>query len=169
MNRLAAGMLPVLLCILLGAALLRRQDVYNAFIQGAKGGIALTLKTLPHMMAMLMAVRVVEASGGFLWLEKLLAPVLRPLGVPAALLPLMVMRPFSGSGAMGVLAGVLSAYGADSAVGRAACMYMGSSETILYVSSLYFGSIGVQQTRYTLPAALTADMAGLLMAVWICG
>ena len=114
MNRLAAGMLPVLLCILLGAALLRRQDVYNAFIRGARGGIALTLKTLPHMMAMLMAVRVMEASGGFLWLEKLLAPVLRPLGVPAALLPLMVMRPFSGSGAMGVLAGIQ--------IGRASCM-----------------------------------------------
>ena len=90
--------------------------------------------------------------------------MLEPLGIPAVLLPLIVTRPFSGSGALGILAGILSAFGPDSFEARAACFYMGSSETIFYVVSLYFGSVRIRKTRYTVPIALAADFAGLFFA-----
>lgn len=90
--------------------------------------------------------------------------LLGPLGIPAAMLPLALIRPVSGSGAMGVFAGILAAFGPHSPEGYAASLYMMSTETTLYVASLYFGSVGVQKTRYTLPLALAADAVRL----WLC-
>lgn len=162
--KFSSSALPLFLAAVLVSALMRKVDAYGAFTEGARRGVGLCLRTLPHVAAMMIAAKVFEAAGGFALLGKAFSFVLQPLGIPAALLPLAVMRPFSGSGAMGILAGILSAFGPDSLEARAACFYMGSSETILYIVSLYFGSIGIKKTRYTIPIALAADFAGLILA-----
>ena len=127
-------------------------------------GVGMAVRTLPHMVAMLAAARVFEAGGGFALLERAFGFLLGPLGIPAAMLPLALIRPVSGSGAMGVFAGILAAFGPHSPEGYAASLYMMSTETTIYVASLYFGSVGVQKTRYTLPLALAADAVRL----WLC-
>ena len=152
------------LCAALILALGRRVDAYQSFTEGARRGVGMAVRTLPHMVAMLAAARVFEAGGGFALLERAFGFLLGPLGIPAAMLPLALIRPVSGSGAMGVFAGILAAFGPHSPEGYAASLYMMSTETTIYVASLYFGSVGIQKTRYTLPLALAADAVRL----WLC-
>lgn len=156
--------LPLFMAVILLLAIVRKVDAYTCFTEGARGGIGLCIRTLPHVAAMMVAARIFEAAGGFELLSRVFSFMLEPLGIPAVLLPLIVTRPFSGSGALGILAGILSAFGPDSFEARAACFYMGSSETIFYVVSLYFGSVRIRKTRYTVPIALAADFAGLFFA-----
>ena len=146
------------LCAALILALGRRVDAYQSFTEGARRGVGMAVRTLPHMVAML------AAGGGFALLERAFGFLLGPLGIPAAMLPLALIRPVSGSGAMGVFAGILAAFGPHSPEGYAASLYMMSTETTIYVASLYFGSVGVSKTRYTLPLALAADAVRL----WLC-
>ena len=142
----------------------RKRLFWTSFWAGVARGVGMAVRTLPHMVAMLAAARVFEAGGGFALLERAFGFLLGPLGIPAAMLPLALIRPVSGSGAMGVFAGILAAFGPHSPEGYAASLYMMSTETTIYVASLYFGSVGVQKTRYTLPLALAADAVRL----WLC-
>ncbi len=103
---------------------------------------------------MIFAVEIFKASGLFSYVGKILGPVVRPLGIPPEVVPIAVLRPFSGGGSLGLLAGVVAEYGVDSYIGRVACVYMGSAETLFYVISLYMGSVGVKKTRFVVPAAL---------------
>ena len=141
----------------------RRVDAYKSFTAGARRGVGMAVRTLPHMVAMLAAARVFEAGGGFALLERVLGGLLRPMGIPVAMIPLALIRPVSGSGAMGVFAGILAAFGPHSWEGYAASLYMMGTETTIYVCSLYFGSAGVERTRYTLPLALAADAVRLVV------
>ena len=97
---------------------------------------------------MIFAVEIFKASGLFSYVGKILGPVVRPLGIPPEVVPIAVLRPFSGGGSLGLLAGVVAEYGVDSYIGRVACVYMGSAETLFYVISLYMGSVGVKKTRF---------------------
>ena len=95
-------------------------------------------------------------------------PLLEPLGIPPEVVPIAALRPFSGGGSLGLLAGVLAEYGVDSYIGKVACVYMGSAETLFYVVSLYMGSVGVKKTRYVVPAALLSDCFGLILSCLVC-
>ena len=147
----------------LGAAL-KGADVLPAFIKGARSGLGTALRMLPSLVAMMTAIQMLTASGLLDAITWALSPVLNMLGIPAALAPLVFIRPFSGSGALAAGSKIMSQYGPDSLTGRCAAVTLGSTETTFYVSSVYFGSLNIRKTRYAIPAALCADFAGFVGA-----
>ncbi|MFA5676420.1 MAG: nucleoside recognition domain-containing protein [Christensenellales bacterium] len=148
--------------------LAKKVSVYEAFIKGAKQGFTTSIRILPYVVGFIFAIRIFTASGCFDFLASLLSPLLKPAGIPPEILPLALLRPFSGSAAVGALTTILNRYGPDSFAGRCASTFMGSSETLFYTTALYFGSVGIKKTRYTIPAALISEVSGLLASVFIC-
>ena len=159
-------------CVLAGTALygtLRRVDVYGALVRGAGQGLETLARILPALVCLLTAVSMVRSSGLLEALAGCLAPVLGRLGLPSELLPLMLVRPISGSAALGVGADLINAYGPDSDLGRTAAVMLGSTETTFYTIAVYFSAAGVTRTRYAVPAALCADLVGFLASAWAVG
>lgn len=142
--------------------------IYDAFIEGAKSGLNVTLSITPHLIGMLVAIGMFRAAGGFTWLGHLLGPAFTWIGIPEELLPLAMIRPFSGAGSNGLLIELIDLHGADSLLARMGATLMGSSETTFYVLAIYFGAVGINRTRYAVPVGLLADFIGLVSSVWIC-
>lgn len=157
-------LIPGLLLGLSLWALRKKEDAYSLFVTGAREGLTLLRSILPALVVLLTAISMLRASGALDWLSQALTPVCRIVGIPPECVPLMLVRPFSGSAALAVGAELMQAHGVDSLVGRTAAVMLGSSETTFYTISVYFGAAGIRQTRHTLPAALAADMAGFLAA-----
>lgn len=156
-------------CLLAGVALWgvgKRVDVYGALVQGAGDGLGILLRILPSLIGLLTAVHMLRASGALELAGNLLAPVLDRLGIPSQLIGLMLIRPISGSGALGVGAELITTYGPDSLIGRTAAVMLGSTETTFYTIAVYFGGLGIVKTRYAVPAAMCADLAGFIAAAW---
>ncbi len=145
---------------------LRRVDVYDALVQGAGNGLQVMLRIVPAMVGLLTAVSMLRASGALTMAADLLTPVLHALGIPPETIALLLIRPVSGSAALGVGAELISTYGPDSTIGRTAAVMLGSTETTFYTIAVYFGAAGIAKTRYAVPAALCADLAGFLCAAW---
>ncbi|MES2071841.1 MAG: nucleoside recognition domain-containing protein [Pseudomonadota bacterium] len=151
-------------------AMRKKVNVYEAFIEGAKGGIQTSLTIIPYLVGMLVAIGVLRNSGvlgfivsGFNW-------AFTQLGIntdftPA--LPTALMKPLSGSGAKAMMVDTMKAYGVDSFVGRLACIFQGSADTTFYIVALYFGSVGIRKTRYAISFGLLADLAGVIAAVFV--
>ena len=158
---------PVMLCFVALYGQHKGADVYGAVVEGAGSGLKVLLRIAPALVALLTAVYMLRASGALELLAQLLAPVLEKVGLPAELLPLMLVRPVSGSAALGVGSELIQTYGPDSELGRMAAVMLGSTETTLYTAAVYFGSVGADKSRYAVPAALCADLAGFLMAAWV--
>lgn len=159
-----ALLVPLLLAAVAVCGVVRRVDVCAALADGARSGGKILLSVFPNLVALLTAVAMLRASGAFEALAAALGPVLGRLGIPAETLPLMLVRPFSGSAALGVGAELIQTYGPDSPVGRTAAVMLGGTETTFYTVAVYFGAAGVRRSRYALPAALTADFVGFLAA-----
>ncbi len=149
-------------------AALKQVKVYESFVEGAKSGFTLVVSLIPYLVAMIVAIGMLRASGAFEDLSYLLAPLLSKIGFPPDLLPLALMRPFSGSGATGVLAEIIHHHGANSMIALMAATVMGSTETTFYVLAVYFGSVNIQKTRHAILAGLLADAVGVFASVWIC-
>ena len=155
--------------ILAGVALygcFRRVDVYTALVQGAGDGLEVLMRILPSLVGLLTAVYMLRASGALDLAAQALTPLLDRIGLPGELLPLMLVRPISGSAALGVGAEIISTWGPDSELGRTAAVMLGSTETTFYTIAVYFGAVGITRTRYAVPAALCADLTGFLAAAW---
>lgn len=155
--------------ILSGVALYgmgRRVDVYSALVQGAGEGLETLVRIVPALIALMTAVYMLRASGALDLAAEALSPVMERLGLSPELLPLMLIRPISGSAALGVGAELISTYGPDSELGRTAAVMLGSTETTFYTIAVYFGAVGITRTRYAVPAALCADLTGFLAAAW---
>ena len=165
LDLLSAWAVPLLLAGVPLYALARKVKVYPVFLEGAKEGFETGVRIIPPLVAVMVALGLLRASGALEALAGLLAPVLGPLGLPASVLPLALIRPLSGGGALGVVGDVLRAEGPDSYAGRLASVMCGSTETTFYVLAVYFGAAGVTRYRHALPAALLADLAGLVAAV----
>ena len=148
---------PVLLCFTTCYALGKRVDVYTALTRGAEEGLNVLVHILPSLIALLTAVYMFRASGAMEYLGALLAPALERVGIPPEVAPLLFIRPISGSGALAVGSELMATYGPDSYIGRVAAVMLGSSETTFYTIAVYFGSVGILKTRYTIPASLCAD------------
>lgn len=164
----SAWLMPGCILIILGYGLAKRLPVYDAFVDGAKQGIASAGAILPFLVAMLPVLALLNASGVLSAFVRFVSPGLTWLGIPMEALPVMLMRPLSGSGAMAMLERTLSDVGPDSYPGRVASALMGSSETIFYTVALYMGAAGVRRTRYAVPAALLAWLVGGIAAAWAC-
>ena len=155
--------------ILGGVALLgmaRGVDVYAALLAGAEEGLGVLARIVPALVGLLTAVYMLRASGALTLAAQALAPVLSALGIPPETVALLLVRPVSGSAALGVGAELISTYGPDSLVGRTAAVMLGSTETTFYTVAVYFGAAGIVKTRYAIPAALCADLAGFIGAAW---
>ena len=157
-------LIPLLMIIIAVFALAKKQDVYSALLDGGLDGLKLLLSIAPALVVLLTAVYMLRASGAIDLLTRLLAPVSRVFGIPAETLPLVLLRPFSGSAALAVGADLMAVYGVDSPIGRTAAVMLGSTETTFYTISVYFGAAGVKKTRYAIPAALIADLTGFVAA-----
>lgn len=142
------------------AGLLRGVDVFSAMSEGAAEGLKTVLRIFPPLVALLTAVHMLRASGAVDALTTLASPLLELLGIPPETAVLMLLRPVSGSGAMAAAADIMAAHGPDSLIGRTAAIMLGSTETTFYVIAVYFGAAGIKNTRWAVPAALCADLAG---------
>ena len=151
--------IPCLLAFVTLFALGQKIDVYNALVRGAENGLNVTFRIVPSLVALLTGVSMLRASGALDCLTALLSPLMNAVGIPPEITPLMILRPLSGSG------GLAAEHGADSTVGRIASVMLGSSETTFYTVAVYYGAAGILKTRYTIPAALIADLAAFLASV----
>ena len=160
----AALLVPALLAGVSCFALARRQDVYGSLVSGASDGLKTLAAIVPALTLLLSAVSMLRASGALDALTRVFAPLLRRVGLPPELAPLILVRPISGSAALAVGAELIAAHGPDSHVGRTAAVMLGSTETTFYTISVYFGACGIRKTRYAVPAALIADCVGFLLS-----
>jgi len=162
----AEWVIPGLLLLVLIAAFCRRVPVYEVFVDGAQEGFAVAVKTIPYLVAMLVAVNVFRVSGAMAAMAHLLAPLLGPLGIPPEVLPHALMRPLSGGAALGITTDIIRTHGPDSFLGRLVSTMQGSSDTTFYVLSLYFGSVGVKRYRYAPLTGLIADFTTFIASVF---
>ncbi|HET8723681.1 MAG TPA: nucleoside recognition domain-containing protein [Anaeromyxobacteraceae bacterium] len=173
LEALSAWAVPLLVAGIPAWALTRKVKVYPVFVEGAKEGFQVAVRIIPALVAVLVALGVLRASGALEGLAALLAPVTAAVGIPASVLPMVIVRPMSGGAALGVVADVLRSEGPDSYAGRLASVMAGSTETTFYVLAVYFGAVGVSRYRQALPAALLADLAGFAASVaavrWLFG
>ncbi|NCE65728.1 spore maturation protein [Pseudoflavonifractor sp. 524-17] len=166
MDLLLTMLVPLILAAVALWGTARRVDVYDALVTGAGEGLGVLIKIVPALVGLLTAVYMLRASGALELAAQGMAPVLRLLGIPPETVGLLLIRPVSGSAALGVGAELISTYGPDSTVGRTAAVMLGSTETTFYTIAVYFGAAGIVKTRHAIPAALCADLAGFVAAAW---
>ena len=159
--------IPLIILFILAYGYRKGVKVYEVFIEGAKEGLQITFRIFPYIAAMLLAVGMLRHSGGLDFILFILSPITNAMGIPKEIMPLVIMKPLSGSGALGVLADILKRVGPDSFNGIVASTIMSSTETVFYTITVYFGSVGIKNIRHTLIAAIIADIAGVVGAIII--
>lgn len=159
---------PVLLIAVLAYGLVKRVNVYDSFVLGAKKSFDLSISIFPYLAATFIMVNALSASGLDAYVTEFLAPPFALLGVPREVVKLILLRPFSGSGSLAILTDVYARYGVDSYVGRCASVIMGSSETVFYVASVYFAGTKVKRTGFAIPLALLCNLLGSVLACLLC-
>lgn len=153
------------------AGMRKRINVYDAFVEGAKEGFTTAVRIIPYLVAILVGIGVFRASGCMDYLIRGVAKLTELCGINSdfvGALPTALMKPLSGRGARGLMVDAMSTYGADSFIGRMACVFQGSTDTTFYILAVYFGSVGITRTRHAVPCGLLADLAGVLAAIFIC-
>lgn len=153
------------------AGIRKKVNVYDAFVEGAKEGFTTAVRIIPYLVAILVAIGVFRASGSMDYIINGVATLVGWSGIDSefvAALPTAIMKPLSGSGARGLMVDAMTTYGADSFVGRMACIFQGSTDTTFYILAVYFGSVGISKTRHAVPCGLLADLAGIISAIFIC-
>ncbi|PAP77409.1 spore maturation protein [Rubrivirga marina] len=148
--------------------LFKKVPVYESFVEGGKEGFGLAVRIIPYLVAILFAIGMFRASGAMEALSSFLSPVLALIGMPAEVLPMAIVRPLTGSGSVAIVADLAARFGESSMITRMASTMFGSTETTFYVIAVYFGAVNVSKTRHALPAGLIADVAAMLLAVWMC-
>lgn len=159
--------LPLLFLILFAVVTFKNIPAYDYFIDGAKGAINLAISVFPYIAAIMMAVNLLRLSGLTDYLAAVLSPAFNFFGIPAELAELTLLRPFSGSGSLALLNDIMTKYGPDSYVSRAACVIMGSSETVFYVASVYFSSSKVRKLRFAVPVALFSSFVSVVVGCFL--
>jgi spore maturation protein B len=160
--------IPLLLLLIPVIAALRGVEVWNSFAKGAKGAFGVAVDLIPFLVGMLVAIEVFRASGAMDFLVGFLSPLGKLCGVPKEVLPLALLRPLSGSGALALVSDLTRNYGPESFVGRLAAVLQGSTETTFYVLAVYLGAVKIRNSRHIVAAALLSDLAGLLAAAFFC-
>ncbi len=159
---------PAIFIIILLAGVLKKVKTYDMFIEGARDGIETVIKIMPSLVGLLVAVGVFKASGALDLVIIPLKPVIELLGMPPEVAPLALLRPISGSASFAYVTEIIKAFGPDTYQGRVAATMMGSTETIFYTLAVYYGSVGIKNIRYTLVAAIMADIISVIASLWAC-
>ncbi|MBR2063030.1 MAG: spore maturation protein [Anaerotignum sp.] len=159
--------IPVTILFIVVFGCLQRVDIYEVFLEGAREGLQTVVDILPTLIGLIMAGEVVRAGGLLDIMVECIRPFTDAVGFPAELAPLSIVRLISSSAATGLLTDLFQHYGPDSYLGRVASVMMSCTETVFYTMSLYFLSVGIRRTRWTLPCALLANLVGVFAAVWL--
>lgn len=144
----------------------KKVPVYNTFVEGAKDGFSVFLRIFPYMMAMLVAIGMLRASGAFDLMSHALSPALSKLGIPIEVVPIALIRPFSAGAAMGVLADLLHTDGGNAFVSHLGAIVANSADTTFYIATIYFGAAAIRNTRHAIPVSILVDMIAMFSAVF---
>lgn len=148
--------------------MVKKLNVFDVFVEGGKEGFEVVVNIIPYLVGMLVAIGMLRASGFFESFTVFLSSFLDKIGIPSEIIPLALVRPFSGSASNGIMAELIHVHGGDSFIAKLAATMMGSTETTFYVVAVYFGAVGVRRTRYAIHAGLIADLTGMIAAVMVC-
>lgn len=165
---LSDSIVPIIFFVIAGYGLIKKVNVFDEFVEGAKDGFGVVLDILPTLIGLMVAVGVLRASGALDMLSELAAPLAEILLFPKELVPVVTAKMFSSSAATGLLLDIYSEYGPDSYLGFLASVLMSCSETIFYTVSVYYGTVGIKKIRYTVLGALVATLAGIIGSVAVC-
>ena len=160
--------LPIIFIGIFVYCLFKKINTYDTFVNGAKGAIPLVLSIFPYIATIMIAVALLRISGITAFLAQILTPIFGFLGIPTELCELVLLRPFTGSGSFALLNDVITQYGPDSYITRCASTILGCSETIFYVTTVYFSQTKVKKLLYAIPIALVASLAGAIVACLLC-
>lgn len=164
----SAWAIPLMIAFIPLYAAYRKVPVYESFTEGAKDGFDTAIRIIPHLVGMMVAISVFRASGAMDMLIGAVAPLLAPLGIPPDVLPLAVLRPLTGAGSLAYTTDLMKTHGPDSFVAQIAATVQGSTDTTLYVLTVYFGAVGIRKTGYALRVGLFSDLVGFVAAVAVC-
>ena len=159
------AIIPMIIGAIVLYGVIKKVNVYECFIEGAKEGLGVCLRIFPYLLAMLIAINCFKASGAMNYLIRLIKPVVGFVGIPPEIVPLILIKPLSGSGAIGVFTDIVNTYGPDSFIGFLSSVIMGGTETIFYTLTVYFGAVGVKKIRHSLWVALLVDFCAVIFAV----
>lgn len=165
---MSSYILPILFIFILTYSYRKKINPYDTFVKGAKEALPLALSIFPFVATIMIAVAILRASGITIFLSNFLSPIFNFLGIPTELCELVLLRPFTGSGSFALLNDVMQQYGPDSYISRCACTILGCSETIFYVSAVYFSQTKVKKLLYAIPIALIASLVGAIVACLLC-
>jgi len=160
--------IPVLILLLLIFSLYKKEDTYGVFVQGAQKSLTLIFEIFANIVAIFIVIELFRESGISTYLNKFLSPIFSFLGIPVELCELIILKPFSGSGSLALLSDIFTKYGVDSYIGRCASVIMASSETVFYVSSVYFSKTKVKNLSYAIPLALFITILSSILACLFC-
>lgn len=163
MKYISTLIMPVIIILIICYGLIKKEKVFDIFLDGAKHGIETTVKIIPSIVGIMVAIGVLKSSGLMDILTEFISPITNFLGIPKQIAPLALMRPISGSASLGILDQVLREFGADNKIGKIASCVMGCTETTFYTVAVYFGAVGIKNTKYVLPIALTADLIAIVI------
>lgn len=164
---MSAYIIPVIFLLVLCASFVKRREPYGGFIDGAKQAVDLSVSVFPYLLAIMVAVEAFRVSGASAYLASAAEPILAKVGLPKEVAELLFLRPVSGAGSLAVLGDIYKTYGADSYVARCASVIYGSSETVFYVSTIYFSQSEVRRLRYAIPVALIATYSGCIVGCFM--
>ncbi|WP_346873650.1 spore maturation protein [Clostridium sp. UBA5988] len=162
---LLKGIIPIIIGAVVLYGIIAKVKVYECFVEGAKEGINVCVRIFPYLLAMLIAVNCFRASGAMDYVINLIKPAVNVVGIPPEIVPLIFIKPLSGSGAIGVFTDIVKSYGPDSFLGFLSSIIMGGTETIFYTITVYFGAVGIKKVRHSLWVALLVDFCAVLLAV----
>lgn len=164
-NYITKSLIPIIVVLIITYGMFKGKKVYEWFVEGAKDGLKVCMNIFPYLLAMIVAVHIFREAKLLDLLNNFLSPVVRVIGLPKEVVPLVLVKPLSGSGAMGIFTDILNNYGADSFIGLIASVIMGTTETIFYTVTVYFGAVKIKKVRHTVWAAIMADMTAIIMAI----
>ena len=164
-NYLSKSIIPIILLIIITYGMLEERKVYEWFIEGAKEGLDVIRRIFPYILAMIIAVNIFREAKLIDVLNVIVRPIVNFIGLPEEVIPLVIIKPLSGSGALGVFTDIIKEFGPDTKIGLIASIIMGSTETIFYTITVYFGAVKVKKIRHTLWAAIIADITSIIMAI----
>lgn len=159
------SIIPIIIIIVITYGILKGVHVYECFVEGAKEGLLICYKIFPYLLAMLVGVGVLRESKALDYFINFINPAVKLIGLPPEVVPLVLIKPLSGSGALGIYAEILKKYGADTYIGMVSSIIMGSTETIFYTLTVYYGAVKIKKIRHSLWAAVLADLTAIITAL----
>lgn len=168
MNFISLWALPFIIILILTMGLIKKVPIYEVFTDGAKEGFKVSVNIIPYLVAIIVAISMLRASGIIELTGEIFAPVLAHFNVPADIIPIMIVRPLSGSAALGIFSDIAHTLGPDNYATTLSAVMVGSSETTFYILAVYFGAVGIKKLRYALLVGLLADAVSMIVAITVC-